>query len=104
MAPDLVAILLTGKWEAAVPVLQVICIANIVRLSGMLLPVILEARGRARDVLRFQIVSALFMPIGFAVGSRWGLTGVTAVWLLVAIRSSMLAASPRHARAQHAHS
>src|SRR4029079_15464807 len=38
VAPDLVAVLLTGKWEAAVPVLQVVCIANIVRLSGMLLP------------------------------------------------------------------
>jgi O-antigen/teichoic acid export membrane protein len=83
VAPDLVAVLLTDKWEAAVPVLQVVCIANIVRLSGMLLPVILEARGRAGLVLRFQIVSAVLMPLGFFIGSHWGLMGVTAAWLLV---------------------
>ena len=83
VAPDLVAVLLTSKWSAAIPVLEIVCIANIVRLSGMLMPVILEARGRAGLVLRFQIVSALLMPLGFAVGSHWGLTGMTYVWLLV---------------------
>ena len=82
-APDLIPVLLTGTWQAAVPVLQVVCIANIVRLSGMLLPVILEARGRADLVLRFQLVSATLLPLGFYFGSHWGLSGVTAVWLLV---------------------
>jgi O-antigen/teichoic acid export membrane protein len=82
-APDLIAVLLTAKWSVAVPVLQVICIANIVRLSGMLMPVILEARGRAGLVLRFQIVSALLMPLGFFVGSHCGLIGMTYVWLVV---------------------
>ncbi|MBX5461128.1 MAG: lipopolysaccharide biosynthesis protein [Steroidobacteraceae bacterium] len=83
VAPEVVTVLLTDKWAAAVPVLRVICLANILRLSGMLLPVILEARGRADLVLRFQFVSAVALPVGFAVGSRWGLTGVTLVWLLV---------------------
>lgn len=82
-APDLVAVLLTNKWEGAVPVLQIICLANILRLSGMMMPVILEGRGRAELVLRFQIVSALLLPLGFAVGSRWGLMGLTTTWLVV---------------------
>lgn len=82
-APDLIPVLLTATWAAAVPVLQVVCIANVVRLSGMLLPVVLEARGRADLVLRFQIVSATLMPLGFYFGSHWGLSGITAVWLLV---------------------
>jgi O-antigen/teichoic acid export membrane protein len=83
VAPDLVAVLLTSKWSSATAVLQLLCIANILRLSGMLMPVILEARGRAGLVLQFQLVSALLMPLGFAAGSRWGLLGVTSAWLIV---------------------
>jgi teichuronic acid exporter len=83
LAPDIVSVLLTDKWREAVPVLQILCLANIVRLSGMVMPTVLEGLGLAGQVLRYQFVSALLLPVGFVVGSYWGIAGVTGAWLVV---------------------
>jgi teichuronic acid exporter len=82
LAPEIVNVLLTEKWREAIPVLQILCIANIVRLSGMVMPTVLEGLGLAGKVFKYQLVSALVLPLGFAIGSQWGIRGVTAAWLV----------------------
>jgi teichuronic acid exporter len=82
LAPEIVTVLLTDKWQEAIPVLQILCIANIIRLSGMVMPTVLEGLGLAGRVFKYQLVSALVLPLGFAVGAKWGIQGVTAAWLI----------------------
>jgi teichuronic acid exporter len=82
LAPELVDVLLTEKWLEAVPVLQLLCLANIIRLSGVVMPTVLEGLGLAGKVFKYQLVSALVLPLGFAIGANWGIRGVTAAWLV----------------------
>jgi len=82
VAREAVTILLSSKWAAAFQVLQILCFANVIRLSGMVLPTILEGLGMAGAVFRYQLLSAAVMPLGFLAGSHWGLRGVTSAWLV----------------------
>lgn len=83
VAPEFVSLLLTDKWGGVVPILRIVCIVNVLRLSGMLMPTVLEARGLAGHVLRYQVASALALPLSFFVGSLWGVVGVACAWLIV---------------------
>jgi len=82
VAREAVMILLSPKWAAAFQVLQILCFANVIRLSGMVFPTILEGLGLAGAVFRYQTLSAALMPLGFLIGSHWGLRGVTSAWLV----------------------
>jgi len=65
-----------------VPVLQGLCLVNLVRISGILLPPVLNGRGRAGMVMRYSLASAVLLPVAFLFGSRHGLTGVILAWAL----------------------
>jgi O-antigen/teichoic acid export membrane protein len=82
VAREAVTILLSPKWAPAFQVLQILCFANVIRLSGMVFPTILEGLGMAGAVFRYQMLSAALMPLGFLIGSHWGLQGVTSAWLI----------------------
>jgi O-antigen/teichoic acid export membrane protein len=81
-SPELVAVLLNSKWADAIDILAILCVANVVRLSGMMLPSILEGLGRGDKVLAYQALSALLLPAAFLIGSQWGLRGVALSWLV----------------------
>jgi O-antigen/teichoic acid export membrane protein len=80
---EVVPALLNSQWADAADILAILCISNVVRLSGMMLPSILEGLGRAEKVLAYQAFSATLLPLGFLVGSHWGLKGVAVSWLVV---------------------
>ena len=82
-SPEVVPVLLNSKWADAIDILAILCVANVVRLSGMMLPSILEGLGRADRVLTYQVLSALLLPIAFLIGSQWGLRGVALSWLVI---------------------
>lgn len=82
-APEVVPVLLNSKWADAIDILAILCVANVVRLSGMMLPSILEGLGRADKVLAYQTLSALLLPMAFLIGSQWGLRGVALSWLVI---------------------
>ncbi len=87
-APDLVPVVLGGKWRAAVPVLQLLCCAGVAHTLVTLNWSVLQARGRAGTLLRLNAVVSLVTVAAFVVGLRWGIVGVAgsfavAKWLLV---------------------
>jgi O-antigen/teichoic acid export membrane protein len=82
VADDAVSLLLTTKWKAIVPFVQALCIINLLRVSGMLMPYTLAGRGKASLVLAFHVVSAIVLPAAFALGVQWGAYGVIYAWML----------------------
>lgn len=82
-SPEVVAVLLNSKWADAIDILAILCVGNVVRLSGMMLPSILEGLGRAEKVLTYQALSALLLPAAFLIGAQWGLRGVALSWLVI---------------------
>jgi len=78
-----VPVLLTQKWMPITTPLQIMSIAGMVMsVSSLIAPAVL-AKGRADLVLRSNVINLAVMPIGFLVGSRFGLDGVCWAWLIV---------------------
>jgi O-antigen/teichoic acid export membrane protein len=83
VADEFVVTVLGAKWQAAVPVLQLLALAGGIRSIIPLLPQILIATGQARRNTQASVALALTMPVLFLLASRWGITGVAWVWVLV---------------------
>lgn len=83
IAEELVGVLLTDKWAETGRVFALLCVANAFRLSGMLMPSILEGLRHAGLILRYQVLSGLLLVPAFLVGARWGVVGVAAAWAVM---------------------
>ena len=76
LAPEFVQIVLGSKWDAAVPVIQILSWAGLVQaVRGPTSPVLLT-KGRTPQLLRFAVISATMLVAAFAVSLRWGVIGV----------------------------
>ena len=83
VSENIIDIFLGGKWhEAAVP-LQIIAFVVPLRMIRNLMNPALIGLGRADVDLKNEIVGVVLVPIGFFVGSFYGLVGVSLVWALV---------------------
>ena len=82
VADDLIVLLLTEKWQPLVPILQAFCVINMLRVSGMLFPPVLNGRGKAGLVLRYAMVSTIVLPLAFMIGANYGIMGVMIAWML----------------------
>jgi O-antigen/teichoic acid export membrane protein len=78
---DAVTVFLTDKWLPVVPITQVLVIVGAVRVSGMLMPPLLNSRGRARWSLAYSLAGMVLLPAAFLVGVQYGLTGVAVAWI-----------------------
>jgi len=83
VAEDAVAVLLTEKWLPIVPVMQVLCLVNAMRLSAGLSSAVLNAMGKAHLTLRFNLTALVLFPIAFWVAVEYGLQGVAMAWIVV---------------------
>jgi O-antigen/teichoic acid export membrane protein len=76
IARPLVLVLLTEKWAACVPYLQLLCVA------GLLFPLhqmnlnVLQALGRSDLFLRLAIIKKSMVVINIAVTWRWGISAL----------------------------
>lgn len=82
-AEEVVGFLFTEKWLPIVPILQAMAIMNIFKLSGMLIPSVLEGVGRPGEVLVYQIISAACTPLFIFIGLSWGLMGAVYAMLIL---------------------
>ena len=82
IADEIVYVLLGNKWEAAAIVLQLVCIVMPLRMVSNLFPPLLQGVGRPDISLGNLIFASLFMPIGFLIGTKWGLVGVSLAWII----------------------
>ncbi|MEP7383240.1 MAG: oligosaccharide flippase family protein [Gemmatimonadota bacterium] len=83
VAQDLVPLLLTDKWVGMVVPLQLLSVAAAIRSITPILPQVLTVTGQNRRGMQVNIIGALIMPAAFYLGSRWGTTGIAAMWILV---------------------
>lgn len=83
VAPELVRLLLGEKWLAAIGPLQLLALYASYRSLVTVLPQILTVKGDARWSMWLGVWTAIALPAGFAVGSRFGPTGIAATWIVI---------------------
>lgn len=76
-----VPLLLKPKWLPIVEPLQVMCVIGMVlSISSLISPPVL-AKGRPGLILRYTLICLAILPVGFVIGSRYGLIGVCLAWV-----------------------
>lgn len=78
VAPDFVPLVLGDQWRDAIPVVQLLCVAGLCVCLQPLNYSLLQARGRAGTLLRFNALDAVASVAAFLIGLRWGVVGVAA--------------------------
>jgi O-antigen/teichoic acid export membrane protein len=79
---DLVQGLFGAKWDGAIVALQLLAIFFGVRSIATLAPVVMIACGEPRVDRNYSLTFLLVLPPLFLLGSRWGISGVAATWLI----------------------
>lgn len=82
VASEAVPLLLGKKWEGMVAPLRILCFYTAFRSLVALLPKLLTAIGNARFTMRIELLGLVLMPLGFYIGSRWGLAGIAFAWVI----------------------
>ena len=82
VAPDVVAVVLGPRWEAAVGPLRLLALAAGLRSVGPLLNQVLVAKGRPDLTMWTTAWTAAILAPLFYVGSWWGTIGVAGVWVV----------------------
>jgi O-antigen/teichoic acid export membrane protein len=76
VAPELIRLLLGSKWDEAAPLVQILALAGLVYAVRVPSTSVLLAKGEARTLFRFSLVSALVLVTGFIVTVSWGVKAV----------------------------
>lgn len=92
LAPEIILVLYGEKWAATIPLLQILALFGMFRMSYNTAAAFVRARGQAYRLLLSQVIyGALVLGGSWWAGSVWGLAGVAwavggaifAMWLLV---------------------
>jgi O-antigen/teichoic acid export membrane protein len=81
-APEIVDVVFGAKWHAARPLLAILSLAITFRALLLVLPNYLQGMGEARAAFWCTAVSSLIIPPAVLLGTRWGITGACAAWLI----------------------
>ncbi|MCL6582623.1 MAG: lipopolysaccharide biosynthesis protein [bacterium] len=82
VAEDLIRLVLTGKWAAAIGPLKILCLMSILRSLAVLGAPLTNALGRPNIALLNSLLCALILPPTFWVGARFGIQGISLAWLI----------------------
>lgn len=78
-----VSIVLGPQWEAVVMPLRILCLYAAFYTSQLLIGSVLMWTGQFRANMWCSVLAGIALPIGFVVGTRWGLEGVAWAWSIV---------------------
>ena len=81
VASDLLVIV-GEKWRPAVVPLQLLVLYAGIRSLTPILSQALTITGDTRYTMQRSVVAAIVLPIGFAVGARWGINGIATAWIV----------------------
>lgn len=81
VAPALVPVLLGDKWIEIVPLLPILAGAMAMLTLQILFAPATNARGVPGAALRIAMLGSVVMPIGFLIGSQWGVNGFAWGWV-----------------------
>ena len=82
VSPDLIHAVFGAKWEGAIAPLRFLALFFGVRSIATLAPVVMIANGEPKVDRNFSLTFLVILPPLFLVGSRWGIAGVAATWLV----------------------
>ena len=88
VAPDFVHAVFGEKWNAAVPVIQILAPVGMIQSLLALNIVILQALDRTSTLFRFTAALSALTVIGFAAGLPWGIEGVAIGYLIVTVATA----------------
>jgi O-antigen/teichoic acid export membrane protein len=77
-----VRLFLTAKWVPVIVPLKILCVVSCLRAIETLNAPLLLATARPRIILWNNLLQVVVMPIGFYLGTRYGLEGVSYAWLI----------------------
>jgi O-antigen/teichoic acid export membrane protein len=80
LAPDFVNVVVGSRWEAAIPVVQILALVGFLQSLVRLNSSILEACDRTSTLLRWSILISTANLAAFAIGLHWGIVGVAAAY------------------------
>jgi O-antigen/teichoic acid export membrane protein len=84
LAPELVLVLLGSKWTDAIFPMQALCISEAVASISNLQSQVLISTGRARQLVYYNILCAIIIPISLAISAGlYGLNGIAITWAVI---------------------
>jgi len=82
IAGQFVPVVLGPKWVGAIVPLRLLALYGGVRSIDTVTPQVLIYTGNSRQSMWYSVIAACVMPVLFVVGTRWGVGGVAAVWIV----------------------
>jgi O-antigen/teichoic acid export membrane protein len=82
VAPEFVRVVLGERWEAAVPVIQILAVVGLMQSLQGMNSGILQACDRAGTLLRCAILTVILSLAAFAIGIEWEIVGVAAAYAI----------------------
>jgi len=82
IAPELVAVVLGAKWREAIVPLQLVSLIMPIRLISLFVPNAIQGIGRSDVILSNTAIFTAVMLIGFLIGVRFGLLGLSLAWVI----------------------
>jgi len=76
VARPMVLVMLTEKWSASVPYLQLLCVAGLLFPLHLINLNALQALGRSDLFLRLEIIKKVMIAINIAITWRWGISAM----------------------------
>jgi len=78
VAPDFVVVVYGAKWAPMILPLQILCLAGAISSVGHTVGTILLSKGRADIQFKWNIFTAIVLPIAVIIGANYGIAGVAA--------------------------
>lgn len=83
IAHDFILVVLGEKWSGAIAPLEILaCWAGVRSIFGLVAP-LLYVTGNSRIAMLNGLYCVATYPVGFWIGSHWGVVGLAWVWVLV---------------------
>jgi O-antigen/teichoic acid export membrane protein len=83
VADQFLHIAVGAKWVGAVAPLRILLGYAVIRALTNILGPLLNAKQQTHFTMWMNIAGALYFPIGFMIGARWGTSGIATTWVLL---------------------
>ncbi|MCG7847617.1 MAG: MOP flippase family protein, partial [ANME-2 cluster archaeon] len=85
VAPEFVVVVFGTKWAPMILPLQILCLAGALKSVGTTVGSILLSKGRADIQFKWNILTAILLPIAVLLGANYGIVGVAAAITVMTI-------------------
>jgi len=85
VAPEFVVVVYGAKWAPMILPLQILCLAGAIHSVGHTVGTILLSKGRADIQFKWNVFSAIVLPIAVIIGVNYGIAGVAVAITVMAV-------------------